>query len=606
MSNLDEFGFSHPVILNAPPESVTADLIKTGAISNKHISNDALIDQSKIKSLLRDLKSKMNLDGSSRLAGSLDLGNNIIKNVGLPVEDNHATNKKYVDDALASGGLGYTPINKAGDAMTGLLELFGDPVSNLQAATKQYVDHKLDSLGSGGDVFRTGNNVLSGNNTFGPLVTLTNGFSASGTSDLIGSLDITGSLNLSGSLLLDTGSLLRLGKDPVANLDAATKQYVDGSIAGLNIGDVFTVGNNTLSGNNIFSGSLTLSNTSNLDIQGTAFFHKVIEATSGLNIQGPVSLSDTSSITDIFGSVINLHSPIIVSTGQSLTLSKSPEADLEAATKKYVDDSVNAHLSLDLIKVESLTHLPITTVEGKMAFVESLAALYIYASAINTWIPYQINFYPNWEVLASGVEVSIDVMGNDAPTILEVTPTGTTRFYLYRRSDNQIDIETTIPDMYNGVPGIIESAGSLQFVKPYIGSVVSSGTGLVKEAKVGKKVSQLETLSFAPIATSNTTFVTYSLVGLLPSTSNKADMMVRLILPNGTGPDLELYTRPLGSGLVTGRLSAGLWSQSGSFPIGSYEDFTVNTNDSKAFEYRFNRVLSSTCNFYFLGYEEII
>jgi hypothetical protein len=36
--------------------------------------------------------------------------------------------------------LGYTPVNKAGDTMTGLLVLSGDPAVGLGAATKQYVD----------------------------------------------------------------------------------------------------------------------------------------------------------------------------------------------------------------------------------------------------------------------------------------------------------------------------------------------------------------------------------------------------------------------------------------------------------------------------------
>lgn len=36
--------------------------------------------------------------------------------------------------------LGYTPLNKAGDTMSGTLALSGDPSVNLQAATKQYVD----------------------------------------------------------------------------------------------------------------------------------------------------------------------------------------------------------------------------------------------------------------------------------------------------------------------------------------------------------------------------------------------------------------------------------------------------------------------------------
>jgi len=42
--------------------------------------------------------------------------------------------------------LGYTPVNKAGDTMTGLLILSGDPTNSLGAATKQYVDNVASGL----------------------------------------------------------------------------------------------------------------------------------------------------------------------------------------------------------------------------------------------------------------------------------------------------------------------------------------------------------------------------------------------------------------------------------------------------------------------------
>lgn len=43
--------------------------------------------------------------------------------------------------------LGFTPLNKAGDSMTGPLILSGEPITqNQQAATKQYVDSKVANL----------------------------------------------------------------------------------------------------------------------------------------------------------------------------------------------------------------------------------------------------------------------------------------------------------------------------------------------------------------------------------------------------------------------------------------------------------------------------
>lgn len=43
--------------------------------------------------------------------------------------------------------LGFTPVNVAGDTMTGALTLFGNPVAGLDAAPKQYVDAAIASLG---------------------------------------------------------------------------------------------------------------------------------------------------------------------------------------------------------------------------------------------------------------------------------------------------------------------------------------------------------------------------------------------------------------------------------------------------------------------------
>jgi hypothetical protein len=52
--------------------------------------------------------------------------------------------------ALTSGevttALGYTPVNKAGDTLTGYLTLHADPSSAMQAATKQYVDGVAQGL----------------------------------------------------------------------------------------------------------------------------------------------------------------------------------------------------------------------------------------------------------------------------------------------------------------------------------------------------------------------------------------------------------------------------------------------------------------------------
>ncbi len=60
---------------------------------------------------------------------------------GAPNVDNGAANKKYVDDGLA------LKLALAGGTMTGALILSADPSANLGAATKQYVDGLINNLG---------------------------------------------------------------------------------------------------------------------------------------------------------------------------------------------------------------------------------------------------------------------------------------------------------------------------------------------------------------------------------------------------------------------------------------------------------------------------
>ena len=59
---------------------------------------------------------------------------------GAPAADNEASNKKYVDDGLA------TKVDLAGSTMTGPLVLSADPSLSLGAATKQYVDTSVNNI----------------------------------------------------------------------------------------------------------------------------------------------------------------------------------------------------------------------------------------------------------------------------------------------------------------------------------------------------------------------------------------------------------------------------------------------------------------------------
>jgi hypothetical protein len=108
-------------------------------------------------------QSRLNIGAVAR-TGDTMLGPLLL--AGAPAVPNEAATKAYVDQktSVAGGGvtsfntrtgavtllgadvtgaLGYSPVNKAGDVMTGALTLPADPLNPLQAATKQYVDNRI-------------------------------------------------------------------------------------------------------------------------------------------------------------------------------------------------------------------------------------------------------------------------------------------------------------------------------------------------------------------------------------------------------------------------------------------------------------------------------
>lgn len=97
--------------------------------------------------------------GEWQLAGSGGVIGNIITSNGPGTPPTWQT---------VVGALGYTPVNKAGDTMTGLLILSGDPVAALGAATKQYVDagtspdYTYVSSAAGQTLFSTGFTYILG------------------------------------------------------------------------------------------------------------------------------------------------------------------------------------------------------------------------------------------------------------------------------------------------------------------------------------------------------------------------------------------------------------------------------------------------------------
>ncbi len=80
----------------------------------------------------------------------------------------------YLSGADVLGSLGFTPVNRSGDTMTGLLNLSNDPSANLGAATKQYVDGGITAANAN-NLRIDGTNALNAGTQTSPTIRFGNG-----------------------------------------------------------------------------------------------------------------------------------------------------------------------------------------------------------------------------------------------------------------------------------------------------------------------------------------------------------------------------------------------------------------------------------------------
>lgn len=271
------------------------------------------------------------------------------------------TNTSNADGSSASlqilGGVNI----KKDTIVEGLINLSGNsiinlssPVNNLDAANKQYVDNLITNLTFGN---------ISGNFTSGQLIVGdTSGNSVKGYDTLIfdgttltlfntnnnsfvcyGGISINRDAFIGGILNVNNNKIINVA-DPVNNLDAVNKEYVDNLITNLTFGNIngnFTSGQLIVadtSGNNIrgydnftftsnanSSGSVILSNVTDIRIQNTS------NATGLTNGGTLTSLGGASFKKDVYiGGVLDVNLQNIKSVAD-------PIDDYDAVNKEYVD-----------------------------------------------------------------------------------------------------------------------------------------------------------------------------------------------------------------------------------------------------------------------------
>ena len=215
-----------------------------------------------------------------------------------------------------------TKLPIAGGTMTGNLTLKGNPTADLMAATKKYVD---DSVASATADLLSSNNMWTGTNTYNRNIHITNGSSAGS----------SGTLYLGVKPTNETVQA-RIGTDNLGGLFYRTST---------NQPHVFRVGTNdnvfairdddtkvAFSSNNNPFATVTHDGVAKwLGNANTATKLQTARTINGVSFDGTanITIADSTKLPIAGGTM----------TG-NLTLKGNPTADLMAATKKYVDDSI--------------------------------------------------------------------------------------------------------------------------------------------------------------------------------------------------------------------------------------------------------------------------
>ena len=225
------------------------------------------------------------------MTGALNMQNNKVTNVAAPTETADAVNKGYVDTAisgLTDGTTAMPYVKKAGDTMTGALNLPA-PTENANAANKKYVDDKDAELNAA-----IQKEVEDRETAIAGIQTEIDGVSG----DLSGYLPLTGG-TMTGALNVQT---------PTEGANAATKAYVDQAVQ----------------------------NATDPELTDRVEALETSQATQDTEISnlknGTTALPYIKDTGDTVTGTYNF-------TGADLTV-KTPTADASPATKAYVDSAV--------------------------------------------------------------------------------------------------------------------------------------------------------------------------------------------------------------------------------------------------------------------------
>lgn len=263
----------------------------------------------------------LSLSGGT-MAGTIDMNNNKITNLPEPTSNKDAATKAYVDSHSGGGGGTGNYVSKAGDTMTGTLNIsMGESEISIANASIE---------------LNTGSNGV----TVGEIPTDTPTYGILSNSDL--SFIANGNINLANS---NSGNALKITNvaTPTDSNDAANKQYVDNAVSGAGGGDFMANGSIPATGD---------FNMNNHKITNLSAPTEYQDVTNKEYVDSKVNSAGNGKFLPLAGGTVTGS---VSMSNNKITSLGNPTIGTDAANKAYVDNAVSGAGSGDFKADGSVT-----------------------------------------------------------------------------------------------------------------------------------------------------------------------------------------------------------------------------------------------------------
>lgn len=263
----------------------------------------------------------LSLSGGT-MAGTINMNNNKITNLPEPTSNQDAATKAYVDSHSGGGGGTGNYVSKAGDTMTGALNIsMGESEISIANASIE---------------LNTGSNGV----TVGEIPTDTPTYGILSNSDL--SFIANGNINLVNS---NAGEALKITNvaTPTDSNDAANKQYVDNAVSGAGGGDFMANGSIPATGD---------FNMNNHKITNLSAPTEYQDVTNKEYVDSKVNSAGNGKFLPLAGGTVTGS---VSMSNNKITSLGNPTIGTDAANKAYVDNAVSGAGSGDFKADGSVT-----------------------------------------------------------------------------------------------------------------------------------------------------------------------------------------------------------------------------------------------------------